>query len=100
MRACRVDSNQKEIVSALRGIGCSVAVTSSAGDGFPDLVVGRTNLHGVKQNFLLEIKDGKKPPSKRRLEPKQIKLHSSWQGQIAVVTSVSEALNAVLNNRK
>ena len=87
----RVDANQADIVKGLRAIGCSVAVTSSAGDGFPDLVVG---YYG--KNFLLEVKDGDKPPSKRKLTPEQEQFHINWRGQIAIVESIDAAIALVL----
>ena len=65
MIACKVDNNQREIVKKLRKIpGVTVSITSALGDGFPDIVVG---YKGV--NHLIEIKDGSKPPSRRKLTP-------------------------------
>lgn len=96
MRARKIDDNQKAIVDALRKIGCSVAITSGAGDGFPDLVVGRTNVYGERENWLLEVKDGNKPPSQQKLTDKQINFHKQWKGQIDVVRDSFEAVNLVL----
>lgn len=90
MRAARVDDNQDEIKNALRDIGASVFVTSNVGNGFGDLVVG---FRGV--NYLLEIKDGSKPPSRRKLTPAEAKFHDEWRGQVDVVNSVDEALQVV-----
>lgn len=53
--ARRTDSNQREIVSALRQMGYSVAITSSVGDGFPDLVVGKAGA-----TWLIELKSSRK----------------------------------------
>ena len=39
----RIDDNQKEVVSQLRKLGVSVAITSMLGKGFPDLVLGHQN---------------------------------------------------------
>lgn len=86
-RAAKIDENQKEIVQALRAMGCSVAITSAVGAGFTDLVVG---YRGV--NYLVEIKDGSKPPSAQKLTPDQIEFHESWRGQKAVVNSVDAAI--------
>ncbi len=97
MRAKRTDANQVEIVKALREIGCSVAVTSGAGDGFPDIVAGRTDINGDKKNWLIEIKDGNKPPSAQKLTTKQVRFHSGWRGQIDIATSVDEAINLILS---
>jgi len=89
-RAAKVDDNQREIVQALRHCGASVMDTSAVGKGFPDLVVG---WHGL--NLLVEIKDGSKPPSHRKLTPAQVEFHGAWRGQVCVVTSVDEALALV-----
>ena len=83
--ALRTDSNQAEIVKALEKAGCSVDVI-----GKPvDLLVG---VAGV--NYLLEVKDGDKPPSGRKLTKAQIKF-KQWRGCWSVVKSVDEALIAV-----
>lgn len=95
MRACRTDSNQTEIVTALRKIGCTVTPTHMVGDGFPDLVVGR---NGV--NHLLEIKDGAKVPSKRELTKDEKKFHIEWRGTVDVVYSVDDALRVVTQGLK
>lgn len=89
-RAARVDDNQAEIVAALRAAGCSVTSLASIGKGCPDIVVGRAGM-----NYLMEIKDGNKPPSKRSLTPEEKKWHESWKGQVAVVESVEDALRVV-----
>lgn len=90
-RAARIDDNQPEIVAALRKIGCSVALTHTAGSGFPDLVVG---LRG--HNFLLEVKDGEKSPSEQKLTIDQERFRSGWQGQYAVVTGPAQAIHYIL----
>ena len=65
--AARVDANQQQIVSALRGAGCYVYVI-----GLPvDLLVGYKN-----HTFLVEIKDG---PSKR-LTKLQQDFFENWTG--------------------
>lgn len=96
VRNKRTDDNQPEIVKALRRIGCTVAITSAAGDGFPDIVVGRTDLNGERKNWLLEIKDGDKVPSKQVLTPDQERFHSKWRGQIDVVNSSNQAINLIM----
>ena len=86
----RCDANQTAIVEALRKAGCSVAITSSSGDGFPDIVAGK---NGV--NWLIEIKDGNKPPSQQRLTDGQARFHDDWEGQICVINSVDDALELI-----
>lgn len=88
----RVDENQPTIVKALRRAGCSVQILSAVGEGCPDLLVTRP--YYPHHTMLMEIKDGKKPPSARELTPAQIKFHREWKGVIHVVTSEDEALEA------
>ena len=89
-RAAKVDANQAEIVKALRAVGAKVQSLAAVGDGCPDLLVGFRGL-----NYLIEIKDGDKPPSKRALTDDQVQWHAAWTGQIAVAKSVSEALASI-----
>ena len=90
--AAKVDGNQSEIVDALRGIpGCTVTSTAAIGKGFPDIIVG-----WMGRNYLMEIKDGSLPPSKRKLTSHEKKFHQQWAGQVSVVNSVEEAF-AVLD---
>jgi hypothetical protein len=86
-RAAKIDANQPAIVAALRKIGCTVAITSTIGKGFPDLVVARN-----RRNWLIEVKDGSLPPSARELTPDQLTFHTTWAGQVDVVNSVDEAI--------
>ena len=89
-RAARVDANQGEIVSALRRAGATVEPLHSVGDGVPDLLVGYRGL-----NLLIEVKDGAKPPSDRKLNDRQFEWHQAWRGQSCVVDSIQAALEAV-----
>lgn len=89
-RAAKVDANQSDIVKALRAVGATVQVLSDVGKGCPDLLVGRAG-----KNYLLEIKDGDKFKSKRKLTPDQIEWHQEWCGQVAVVECVDDALVVV-----
>ena len=87
----KTDSNHAEIRDGLRSIpGVTVADTSSAGHGFPDLVVGFQ-----KQNYLIEIKDGSKTVSRRKLTPDQVEFHNAWKGQICTVCNFDEALEVI-----
>jgi hypothetical protein len=90
MRSAKADSNQAAVTLALRQIGASVAITSMVGFGFPDLVVGYRG-----RNFLLELKDGSKPPSQRKLRPMQTMFVENWCGQWALVESAEEAIAVV-----
>jgi Holliday junction resolvase len=76
----RTDANQSEVVEKFRGMGYSVAITSALGSGFPDIVVGK---YGI--TVLVEIKDGAKPPSKRKLTEDEQRFHDTWRGSACVV---------------
>lgn len=89
-RAARIDANQQLIVHALRQAGASVHSLASEGSGCPDILVGFR-----QRNYLLEIKDGNKPPSARALTADEKEWHAGWHGQVAVVESVEEALTVV-----
>lgn len=89
MRA-RKDANHKEIAQVFTVLGFTVLDTSMIGDGAPDMIVGYKNT-----NFLIEIKDGSKPPSARRLTPDEQDFHAKWKGPIAIISSVDEALDLI-----
>ena len=87
----RVDDNHAEIVAALREIdGVTVHSTAVVGDGFPDICVGYRN-----RTFIFEIKDPEKPPSERKLTPKQVIFHGGWRGQVHVIETVREIINVI-----
>ncbi len=86
----RIDSNQPEIVKALRQAGALVNHTHTIGHGFPDLIVAHKG-----KLFLLEIKDGSLPPSKRRLTPDEVRWHSDWAGYVSIVNDPIEALKVI-----
>lgn len=97
-RTHRSDANQPEIVDTLRTMGCTVQDLSNVGKGCPDLLIGLCG-----QNFLIEVKDGKKPPSKQKLTVDQIQWHDEWRGQAQVINSVDKAIafvNYVRNNKQ
>ncbi len=89
-RAARIDANQPDIVKVLRAVGASVAHIHMVGQGLPDIIVG---FRGV--NYLMEIKDENKPPSKRRLTPDEKDWHDNWRGSVVVVNNEDEALKAI-----
>jgi hypothetical protein len=89
-RAARVDSNQSEVTKALRKIGASVQLLHSVGKGCPDMLVGYKG-----NNYLLEIKDGEKRESARKLTAEQTIWHFDWKGQVAIVTSPENAIDTI-----
>ena len=86
-RAAKVDANQTEIVKALRQVGASVQSLAATGKGVPDLLVGFRG-----KNLLLEVKDGDKVKSARKLTADQVEWHQGWRGHVAVVESVEQAI--------
>lgn len=118
MSAKRVDSNQRLIVGAVRDVGTSVQHLHTQGQGCPDAIfgtsgltlVGKFNPEQVRRllheagidvvihdgaNLLVEIKDGSKPPSARHLTVYESQWHQAWNGQVAVVNDVDEALRVL-----
>lgn len=89
-RAAKVDANQGKIVAALRKAGATVELLHAVGAGVPDLLVGWQGC-----NYLVEVKDGSRPPSERKLTPHQVVWHEEWRGHVVVVTSVKEALEVL-----
>ena len=88
MRAARIDANHEQVVSALRAAGASVQSLAGVGKGVPDLLVGFQG-----KTLLMEVKDGRKTPSERRLTEDQLKWHGAWRGgPLAVVDGVDAAL--------
>ena len=89
-RRAKTDANQSDIVAVLREMGVSVQSLAEVGAGCPDLLCGWRG-----RNYLLEVKDGSKPPSERILTRDQVDWHSTWPGQVEVVYSVSDAIKVV-----
>jgi hypothetical protein len=85
-RAARRDANQGEIVGVFQALDCSVLDIASTPCGF-DLVVGYKT-----QAILVEVKDGAKPPSARKLTENEHSAHLNWHGPKAIVKSNAEAV--------
>lgn len=81
----RADANQPEIVKAFRGFGYTVQHLHTVGKGCPDILAGKFGL-----NFLIEIKDGSKIPSQKKLTPDEQKWHKDWRGQVGIIESVDD----------
>ena len=91
MRAAKVDANQIQVVSALRAAGATVQSLAGVGKGVPDLLVGHQG-----HTLLMEVKDGDKSPSQRKLTEDQLKWHREWNGgTLAVVDGPEAALRAL-----
>lgn len=89
-RAAKVDANQGQIIAAFRKAGASVKPVHVV-KGFVDIVVG---ING--RNMLVEIKDGAKVKSKRKLTEMEQDFHNGWKGSIHIVESVDDVAK-VLN---
>lgn len=87
--ASRIDTNQPTIVRALRQMGARVLVLSMVGHGCPDLLIL------FRQKLaLVELKDGAKSASRRRLTPDEQQWHEEWaDAPLYVVATVDEAVD-------
>ena len=88
----RVDANQRAMVAALRKVGASVQSLAAVGQGCPDLLVAYRG-----QWFVVEVKDGGKSPSRRRLTEAEADWHAEFS-QRAIVhiwATIDEALRDI-----
>lgn len=90
-RAAKRDDNHTAIVKTLRAWGVLVLDLGAVGNGCPDLLC-RTRKAGIR---FLEIKDGRKPPSARKLTDPQVEFHALWGTDVYVVKSAAEALEVM-----
>ena len=78
-RAAKVDDNQSEIVALFRKLGWSVLIISQL-KNCCDIIVSKNG-----RTVAIEIKDGAKPPSARKLSDGEIKFRDMWQGEYSLV---------------
>ena len=90
-----VDENPAEIVAVFRRLGCAVFSLSAVGKGCPDLLVGVAS-----RNHLVEVKDGRKVPSARKLTPAEEKFKATWPGPIHLVECPEDAMALVVRLRR
>lgn len=88
-RAARTDGNHAQIAEVLRKAGCSVLSLAPMGKGVPDLLIARRDIG----NVLLEIKDGAKPPSRKRLTAPEQRFFDTWLGPLYIVESIDNTLD-------
>lgn len=91
-RAARTDTNQARVIAALRGVGCAVHDTSRLGGGYPDITVRLPPRAGGNRLWLVEIKDGSRPPSERQLTPAEAFFHDQFKPYAIVIESVDQAV--------
>lgn len=89
-QGAKPDGGQDKIVKALRKLGAKVVIVSVV-NNFCDLLVGyKGNL------YLMEVKDGTKPPSQRKLTTGELKCQSEFNAVgigYYVINSVEEAMS-------
>lgn len=118
--AARKDANQDELREFCERLGMKTATTHQLGGGFPDILIGANGLTLVGDfdpdrmadfiltaaedmmvsriaiyrgaNVLVEIKDGNKPPSKRKLTKDEKEWHAQWTGQVTIWKSIEQAM--------
>lgn len=90
-RAARKDENHKSVGDYLRSLGWSVLDLSHAGEGVPDYAVSTRTFAA-----LVEVKDGNKKPSARKLTDAQVKVRNDWQGPYIVALSGEDAAQQLL----
>jgi hypothetical protein len=84
--AARRDANEEQVMSSLRACGAFVKQINDGGT-FDLLVWYRGH------TLLLEVKDGRKPPSARELSPAEQKFHDAWPGtNLHIVLGAEDAL--------
>lgn len=85
-RAARRDAGEQDIIKAMREAGAYVKMIND--EGLFDLLVSYRG-----KTLMIEVKDGTKPPSARRLTEAEQKFHDEWPGSdLYIVNSVDEAL--------
>jgi hypothetical protein len=85
-RAARRDDNEQSIIKAMRAEGAYVKQIND--EGLFDLLVSYRG-----ETLMVEVKDGAKPPSARRLTDAEQKFHDEWPGSdLYIVNSVEEAI--------
>lgn len=85
MKANRIDANQVEIVKYFRSWDCSVLNISSL-KNCCDIIVAR---HG--RSMAVEIKDGSKVKSARKLTEGEEKFKAEWKGAWRLCESIKDA---------
>lgn len=89
-RATKVDANQAAIVGAFITCGCEVQSLAAVGEGVADLLIFHRS---TSRLFLVEVKDGKRIPSERRLRSSQVDWHKRFP--VTVVETVEGAIAAL-----
>lgn len=86
-RAAKVDANQSEIVKTFRKLGWYVLIVSQL-KNCCDIFVSKGG-----RTIAVEIKDGSKPPSQRKLSDGEQKFKDEWKGEWMLIENVEEVLD-------
>jgi len=85
-RAAKVDDNQADTVKLFRKLGWSVLIISQL-KNCCDIIVSKGG-----RTIAVEIKDGTKPPSARKLSEGEVKFRDNWAGEYALVICAEDVL--------
>lgn len=80
-----MDGNHADIVAAFERCGCTVLSLAPMGRGCPDLLIGCD-----LANYLVEVKDGSRTPSERRLTPDEMRFQKDWRGHWSMIERVED----------
>ena len=90
-RANRKDANHRQVINEFRRLGWQVLDTADLKNAF-DILVSKRMV-----TVCIEIKDGEKPPSARRLTAGEQNFKDNWRGNYKIIKSLQEVQD--LNNR-
>lgn len=93
-RAARKDANHNAVASEFERLGCSFIDLSGTPCGFD----GAAGYGGL--SIMVEIKDGEKPPSARKLTPNEEKVHARWTGGKRLVMNMDDVAATVKTLRE
>jgi hypothetical protein len=85
--ASKIDANQPDIVDLFRRLGWSVLLIHQIKNAC-DIMVARDGI-----TIAVEIKDGTKPPSARKLTEGERTFKEGWNGHWALVESTDDVIN-------
>jgi hypothetical protein len=89
-RDARQDRNHNEVKDYFEDYGCSVLNIFQL-KNCADIIVAKNNI-----TCIVEIKDGLKCPSQRKLSDGEIKFRDSWLGEWRLVETLEDAAAIVL----
>lgn len=84
-RGHRKDANTDAIVATFKHAGFDVHPTN----GTWDLTV---RLRATGEVRLIEVKDGDKPPSKRKLTDAEAKFHAQWGKSVVIIENADDVI--------